>query len=144
MKFAALKDVTGKWLRESFTWLVKEQAGCCSICFATNDTHNYAVCVGWHSYDDERQPDGTLKEIWEVAWKIGRQTTNNAMQCDFDVDFEMPYDRETGDVDDTCETIVVRGGKPDGYKSWDDLAAYVRKTAKRVWDDWKEVHDDRA
>ena len=128
MKMGSLKDVTGKFVKESVKWLKKEQMGCCSICFATDVKYNYAVCVGWHD----------TGHGWEVAWKIGRQTINNIMQCDFDIDFEMPYSDESGDVDDTLETIEVVGGKPVGYRSCADLAAYMRKAAQRVWWDWAE------
>ena len=132
MKTGGLKDVTGKFARSSVKWLHARQMGCCSICFATDDRYNYSVCIGWH--------DGG--HGWEVAWKIGRQTTNNIMQCDFDVDFEMPYSDESGDVDDTLETIEVVKGKPVCYRSWADLASRMRSEARRVWHDWKEVSDD--
>ena len=132
MKFGSLKDVTGKFARSSVKWLHARQMGCCSICFATDDRYNYSVCIGWH--------DGG--HGWEVAWKTGRQTTNNIMQCDFDVDFEMPYSDESGDVDDTLETIEVVKGKPVGYRSWAELASRMRDEARRVWHDWKEESDD--
>lgn len=132
MKFGSLKDVTGKFVKESVKWLEKELMGCCSICFATDDKYNYAVCIGWHDSGDD----------WVFAWKIGRQTTNNIMQCDFDVDFDLPYSNESGDVDDTLETIKVVKGKPVGYRSWADLAAHMRKEARRVWNDWKEINND--
>ena len=134
MKFGSLKDVTGKFVKESVEWLAGSETGCRSICFATDDRHNYAVCVGWHD----------TGHGWKVAWKIGRQTTNNIMQCEFDVDFEMPYSDESGDVDDTLETIEVVDGKPTGYRSWADLASRMRSEARRVWYDWKEVSDDRS
>ena len=132
MKTGGLKDVTGKFARSSVKWLHARQMGCCSICFATDDRYNYSVCIGWH--------DGG--HGWEVAWKIGRQALNNVMQCDFDVDFEMPYSDESGDVDDTLETIEVVGGKPVGYRSWAELASRMRREARRVWRDWNEVSND--
>ena len=132
MKTGSLRDVTGKFIKESVEWLEKEQMGCCSVCFATDDTYNYAVCIGWHDSGDG----------WVVAWKIGRQTTNNVMQCDLDVDFEMPYNPKTGDVDDTLETIEVVDGRPVGYRSWADLAAHMRKVARRVWREWAEEEDN--
>lgn len=132
MKFGSLKDVTGRFTRESVEWLREQSNGCCSICFATDDRYNYAVCIGWHDIGDE----------WVLAWKIGRQTLNNVMQCDFDVDFEMPYSDESGDIDDTLETIEVVKGKPVGYRSWADLASRMRDEARRVWYDWKEESDD--
>lgn len=132
MKFGSLKDVTGKFVKESVEWLREQANGCCSICFATDDRYNYAVCIGWHDVGDG----------WVLAWKIGRQALNNIMQCDLDVDFELPYSDESGDVDDTLETIEVVDGKPVGYRSWSDLASRIRSEARRVWRDWKEVSDD--
>ena len=132
MKTGGLKDVTGKFARSSVEWLHARQMGCCSICFATDDRYNYAVCIGWHYTGSD----------WVVAWKIGRQTTNNIMQSDLDIDFEMPYSAESGDVDDTLETIEVANGKPVGYRSWGDLASRMRVEASRVWNSWKEVSDD--
>ena len=127
MKTGGLKDVTGKFARSSVKWLHARQMGCCSICFATDDRYNYSVCIGWH--------DGS--HGWEVAWKIGRQTTNNIMQCDFDVDFEMPYDEEAGDVDDTLRAVEFP--ETATMKEWNALAAEMRKTARRVWKEWKEA-----
>ena len=43
MKFGSLKDVTGKFARESVEWLAENKMGCCSICFATDDRYNYSV-----------------------------------------------------------------------------------------------------
>ena len=129
MKAGSLKNVTGKFVKGSVKWLEKEQMGCCSICFASDGTYNYAVCIGWHDLGDD----------WAIAWKIGRQATNNIMQCDFDIDFEMPFSEESGDVDDTQEVIKVVGGTPVGYHSWAGLATFMRKVARRVWKDWKVV-----
>ena len=127
MKTGGLKDVTGKFARSSVEWLHARQMGCCSICFATDDRYNYSVCIGWH--------DGG--HGWEVAWKIGRQTTNNIMQCDFDVDFEMPYSDESGDVDDTLR--LVEFPETATMKEWNAIASEMRKTARRVWKDWRDV-----
>lgn len=99
-----------------------------------------------------------------VAWKIAWQTFNSGMQCDFDVDWDMPWntpeycDRENarlkaegkysewnrfveGDVYDTTETIELKQGRrtPAGYRDWNALAAYIRKTARIVARYAKEV-----
>lgn len=142
MKYGKLKEVTGDWVKSTVRLLEKEQMGCSSLWFDTDAKDNYAVCIGWHHYDDKRLPDGKYEAVWKVAWKIGRQSHRNASQCDFDIDFEMPYNPETGDVDCTCEVIDVVDGKPEGYASWAELAAYMRKTARRVWNDWKEENED--
>ena len=136
MKFGSVNDVTGKFVKESVERLKKVQCGCCSVCFATDDTYNYAVCIGWHDLGDGPKEKGY--HHWVIAWKIGRQTTNNVMQCEFDVDFELPFSEESGDVDDTLETIETVAGQPAGYSSWAALAARMREEAQRVWNYWKE------
>lgn len=187
MRSCDLKEVTGKELKSWWEWLVREQAGCCSVHFASTEKYRYCVCMGWQSgygpASEEQWLDENEKwrpafcppvdpkeedEGWRICWKIGRQTHNNVMQTDYDIDFEMPYVTEAmakadpelveGDVDDTNSDIVLRWGKvakgrngriksmrlgtPVGYRSWDDFAKHVRATARRVWRDWKD-HDDR-
>jgi hypothetical protein len=187
MRHTDLKNVTGKLLKDWWEWLVREQEGCCSVHFASTEKYRYCVCMGWLSgygpASDEKWfgkcgglrpafcPPVDPKEDdkgWRICWKIGRQTHNNIMQCDYDIDFEMPYVTEEmakadpelveGDVDDTNSAVVLKWGKvvtkgrnrhiesmrlgsPVGFRSWEDLARYVRKTARRVWRDWKD-HDD--
>ena len=178
-----LRKLTGYVLKTWWEWLVREQAGCCSINFASTGKYRYCVCMGWQSgygpasdekwYGKDGRPRPAFcppvnpKEAdkgWRICWKIGRQTHNNIMQCDYDIDFEMPYITEAmakadpklvkGDVDDTNSDIVLKWGEvitgrngriksmklgaPVGYRSWDDLAKYVRKTARRVWWDWRD------
>ncbi len=110
MRTCDLKEVTGKELKKWWEWLVREQAGCCSVHFASTEKYRYCVCMGWQSgygpASEEKWfgkdgrlrpafcPPVTPKEAddgWRICWKIGRQTHNNIMQCDYDVDFEMPY-----------------------------------------------------
>ena len=144
MRTCDLMTLTGKVVREWYAWLRKGGCGCCSIHFASTDTHRYCVCMGWHDYGEE--PDGGrgFPDGHRVAWKIGRQTHGNAMQCDLDADFEMPYVTEgmakadpglcEGDVDDTLEEVECLARPRD----WDALAARMRKTARRVYNDWKD------
>lgn len=131
MKFGKLDEITGDAVRKAHATLWAEGDGCWAVCFATDSKYNYAVCIGWHDTGDG----------WMVAWKIGRQTTNNVMQCDFDVDFEMPYDPETGDVDDTLDVIDPENGGFNA-ETWDSYAKRIREEASRVWERWKEVGDE--
>lgn len=155
-----LKRVTGKWLKDSHRWLVEQGCGCCHIIFGTTANCNVCVCVGWHD-------DGT--EDGMIAWKIGWQTFDNAMQSDFDVDFDMPWctkaycERKNaelkaqglpnkyrryaeGDLYDTLETIELREGRttPRGYRDWNALASFVRRTARRVLAFAKEVDPEEG
>lgn len=124
MKNAKLSDVTGRFVKDSVEWLRKEDCGCCSVCYASDDRYRYCVCVGWHDTGDG----------WAVAWKIGRQTHDNVMQCDLDVDFEMPYDEYTGDVDDTLRVVEC---DPTAMKEWNAIASEMRKEARRVFREWR-------
>ena len=134
-----IAECTGAWLKGCVDWLVKTQGGCCHLKFDTDTKNDYCVCIGWHDYTGDPK-DGDSR--YKLAWKIGRQSIRNVMQCDFDIDFEMPYNPETGDVDDTLETIEVVDGRPVGYRSWADLAAHMRKVARRVWREWAEEEDN--
>lgn len=143
-----LSEVTGRWLKESYKWLVANNCGCCHVAFAESGTHRISVCVGWSSEGPE---------AYVVAWKIGWQTFNSAMQCDFVLDFGMPWntkaycDRKNaelkargklskdnmyvvGTVYDTEETIELKPGgtTPHRYRDWNALAARIRKTAREV------------
>ncbi len=120
-----LSGITGAVVRGWYEWLVEEDMGCCHFPFAENAEHVYSVCMGWHD---------SGREGWKIAWLIGRQSHRNIMQSDLDLDFEMPYDPETGDVDDTLET--VEPGKDWKAADWNAVAKGMRSTARRVWRDW--------
>lgn len=186
MRTCDLKEVTGKELKKWWEGLAREQAGCCSVHFASTDKYRYCVCMGWQSgygpaseekwYGKDGRPRLAFcppvdpkeeDEGQRICLKIGRQTHNNIMQCDYDVDFEMPYVTEAmaeadpelceGDVDNTNSDIVLKWGKvtrykngriksmrlgaPVGWRSWEAFAKRVRKIARRVWRDWRD-HDD--
>ena len=172
-----LGQVTGKWLKDAYNWLRKheDEGGCFHIGFGNSGSHEVCVCVGWTKVDVDDGPGEPVKvgnstmythkshEEWHPAWKIGWQTFNNAMQCDFDIDFSMPWNTKEycdrmnakltkaekkrgvryceGDVYDTEEIIELKpsGRAPKGYRNWDALAAFIRKTAKEVLEFAREV-----
>ena len=120
IKTMRLNELKGKMVRDWYSWLKKNDCGCCHLEYADSDDGNvYSVCMGWKNYDDG----------WKIAWKIGRQKYNNIMQSDLDLDFEMPYNEETGDVDDTEEIV-------DSDTDWNSLAKTMKRTAMRVWKDY--------
>ena len=160
VRYRALDQVTGKWLKGCYKWLVKEDCGCCHLVFGTTANHEVCVCVGWTD-------DGT--EDGKIAWKIGWQKFNNGMQTDLDIDFDMPWTTKAycdkmnaelkakgeyseynryveGDVYNTQEIIELKDGKttPQGYRDWNALAAFVRKTARKVLAYAKEVDSEEC
>ena len=129
---------TGEWLKGRVDWLVKTKGGCCHLKFDTDAENDYCVCVGWHDCGakGEKSPDD---DGYRVAWKIGRQSVRNVMQCDLDVDFEMPYSEESGDVDDT---LHVLDPIPKTKRDWEREATLARKEARRIWREWAEDEDE--
>ena len=130
-----IAECTGKWLKGCIDWLVKTQGGCCHLKFDTDAKNDYCICVGWHDYTGDPK-DGDSR--YKLAWKIGRQSIRNVMQCDFDIDFEMPYNPETGDVDDT---LHVLDPLPKTKRDWEHEATLARKEARRIWREWAENED---
>ena len=127
-----IAECTGEWLKGCVDWLVKTKGGCCHLKFGTDAENDYCVCVGWHDYTGDPKDGGSR---YKIAWKIGRQSVRNVMQCDLDIDFEMPYDPETGDVDDT---LHVLDPLPKAKRDWDRKATLARREALRIWREWAE------
>ena len=137
IKVPKLPKIDGKTVKDHVEWLKANDCGCCR--FHLTDTENYRmhISIGWHDYGEghvEMSKDGSHPlQKWvpdpdscRIAWKIGMETFNNAMQCDFDVDFFMPDDGN-GNVYDTLQEI--EGDSID----WDALAAEMNETAEKVY-----------
>lgn len=131
-----IAECTGVWLKGCVDQLVKTQGGCCHLKFDTDAENDYCICVGWHDYTGDPK-DGDSR--YKLAWKIGRQSIRNVMQCDFDIDFEMPYNPETGDIDDTLHVIdpLLKT-----KREWEREATLARKEARRIWREWAEEEDN--
>ena len=113
-----LNKIKGSMLKAWAKWLKENDCGCCH--FRVGDTAKWEmdICMGWHN-------DG---EGWKIAWKIGIQSPYNGMQCDMDIDFDMPYDEESGEVYDTLETI-----EDIDAVNYTALARQVNDTAAAVY-----------
>lgn len=173
MKFDRLQKIlTGRTVKEWYSSLVEGEATCCHLLYASTKNWDYSVCMGWKRVIVETDEPGywvqcgsskfmarRTREEDRIFWKIGRQSPDNVMQCDLDIDFDMPYvtkqmaesnpELTEGDVDNTESEITVKYrnsgvpyGSPEGYRSWDSLAARMRKTARRVFMDWKDEDGD--
>lgn len=69
-------------------------------------THNgkrWALVAAWMDYDDD--------DDWRVYAKLAFQPTNSLMQ-EYDIDWLMPYDEESGEVDDTELSV---GSEPNDF-----------------------------
>lgn len=133
-----LHGVTGEAAEDWVHQLIKLNDGCVSCLYAESAGIRFFVCMGWR-----KDRDGDFK----LAWKIGLQPSNYSMQSDFDVDFGVPKNHESGEVDDTTEQILLRSdgrvghcgrhSPPKGYRSWNAFASHIRAEARRIYRLWK-------
>ena len=120
-KIFPLSTVTEEWLRDSVQSLLDDNCTCCYVTFDKSANHRISVCVGWARYEENQ---------WKVAWKIGWQKFDNIMQCDFDIDFEMPYsiDRYLYNT----EEIILTSYNEFNQVDWNKLAIRIRETARNA------------
>lgn len=129
-----VKKITLAQLREDIAWLDENKCGCCYHEVACTDKGTVlCIVVGWEDGFEEA-PAGTPRAdgTWRICAKLAYQHANNVMQCDYDVDWLMPYDPKTGDVDDT--STEVDGSRHD--------VKWLNEEARRVWKDWRKVLDN--
>ena len=125
-----LEKLTPDFVRGWFESLMEAQEGCCHLEYAADEKYAYSVCMGWTQGFADKQGQ------FDVAWKIGRQTHNNIMQCDLDIDFEMPWDEKTGDVDNTLTRVC-------GSSNWEHEAFEMREEARRIWERYRIPGEER-
>lgn len=71
--------------------------------------NDWAIVMAYMDYDG----DGNEKLYAKLAY----QPSNSIMQCDYDVDWLMPYDEETGEVWDT-EQMVYSAEYAEELVNW--------------------------
>ena len=94
--FVKLNKITGEDVKDAIDWLKASDEGCYHFKVGDTDKNEIDICIGFHDDGDNE---------WKIAWKIGMQSPHNAMQTDLDIDFDMPYDGESGDVYDTLTVL---------------------------------------
>lgn len=109
-----INKINGTTVANFVNWLRDNDCGCCHFNVFNTEKYLIHIVIGWHNTDDG----------YEIAWKIGMETRNNITQCDFDIDFIMPFD-ENGEVYDTVSLIC-------NDENWDNLAKEMNKVAKEV------------
>lgn len=87
--------------------------------FDSDGVNEWAIVFG---YMDGFTDDPKDKDYTQFCGKVAYQAYNNVMQCDYDVDWTMPYDEKTGEVDDTNIAIT----SPDDVKWLLDQAVRLR------------------
>lgn len=70
-----------------------------------NKRNQWAIVLGWQDGYEEEPEDDCTDGTWRLCAKLAYQPTNSIMQCDYDIDWLMPYDEETGEVDNNEVSI---------------------------------------
>ena len=132
--------VTGDQLKNAADYLAstKEQGGCYHWKVCSQGDKDIAIVLGWTNGFDKNDPDKDKyqDDTWRLAVKVGYQPSNSIMQCDYDVDFNLPYWPENGDVLDECEYCI--------YETTDFgiLAKDINSNVNWVIKHWKELGHD--
>ena len=115
-------------LREAVGILVDRKGGCFHYPIWDDGENDWAIVIGFMedgSSDPEFFDDG---KGYGLYYKIAYQSKNSVMQCDFDVDWTMPFDEKTGEVVDSCSPVW----RPATPKGWQILAYEINDTAARI------------
>ena len=125
-------------LKENINWLWENKCGCCHWHLLTDDKgREWSIVLGWNNggYEDSDNENYYIDEGCAIATKIAYQEQNCIMQTDMDIDFSMPFDEKTGEVDDTRSEVSRNA---DFLKLADELL----KTFKRVVSDWATFDEE--
>lgn len=129
--------VTGDQLKDAADHLAstKEQGGCYHWKVCSQGDQDIAVVLGWTQFPDEDDSckDKYYDDGFRLAVKIGYQPSDSIMQCDYDVDFNLPYNPDTGDVCDDCEYCIY---ETTDFKA---LANDINNNIDWVIKHWKEL-----
>ena len=67
----------------------------------TDESNNdWAIVLGWSDGFEADETDDCMDGTWRLCTKLACQPSNSIMQCDYDIDWVMPYNEETGETDD--------------------------------------------
>ena len=77
--------------------------------------NNWAIVLGWQDGYEKDENDDCLDGTWRICIKLAFQPSNSILQCDYDIDWLIPYNPKTGDVYETEYPIYPNS----------DIALYV-------------------
>lgn len=135
----ALKQITAQDFKEAVDSLNNGSTCWRKILGRTEEGTELCFVVGWSDagYDeDDAKKNGYFDDGYTICSKIACQSRYNGSQSDFDGDFTMPYDKETGDVWDT--STMVSNNESD----WDSDAKSYNEDAQAMWDTYCVSGDD--
>ena len=67
--------------------------------------NDWAIVLGWADGFEPDPNDDCTDGKWRICAKLAYKPSNSMMQCGYDIDWQMPYDEETMEVDDNEVSI---------------------------------------
>lgn len=87
-------------IAEAAEFLLKQPDGCFfKKIFIPSVEYDWGIVIGWSGGFDETQKTPFSDGEYRICTKIAYN--NSALQSDYELDFTMPYNKETGEVYDT-------------------------------------------
>lgn len=91
-------------IKQAVDFLLKEPNGCFFKKLLTdNDNNAWGIVIGWSGGFDRHVATPFSDGEYRICSKIA--INDSALQCDYEWDFTMPYDKETGEVFDTSTEL---------------------------------------
>lgn len=82
-----------------------------------DEENDWAIVLGWGNGFEENPNDDCTDGTWRICAKLAFQSKKSIMQCDYEVDWLMPYDEETLEVDDN-EVSIYPNTDLQGVVNW--------------------------
>lgn len=87
-------------IADAVDFLLKEKEGCYFKPLKIDNGNNkWGIVIGWGAGFNEQEKTPFSVGEYRICSKIAYN--DSALKCDYDIDFTMPYDKETGEVYDT-------------------------------------------
>lgn len=84
----------------------------------TDENNNdWAIVLGWTDGFEPDEDDDCTDGTYRLCAKLAYQPHNSIMQCDYDVDWLIPYDEETMEVDDN-EVSIHQNDNAEEIVDW--------------------------
>lgn len=87
----AVADMRRTHNNNTYYWILGED----------ENNNDWAIVLGRSGGFEEDENDDCIDGTYRICTKVAYQPNNSIMQCDYDIDWLMPYNEESGDVDDT-------------------------------------------
>ncbi len=107
-----------------------------------DDEKMWCLVLGFMDGYEPNENEFTDSYGQTLALKWGAISNRSAMY-EFDIDFEMPYDEETGDVWDSCTAVTSFDASRDVKYEIEDFYAFVKQYNASLGDDFDESFSKR-